>query len=178
MSSMSTEQFARNASASKSGETARLERRLASLADAGPTAIDERLAKLEWEWTAGRLTKVALGTVIVLGLGLTALLNPWWMILPTVAGLLLLQYCFLKTSWLAQIFRSFGYRCGSEVENEKIALKVLRGDFRTVPTVLDVENHDDISRFEGEGGLVAEPDDTKVEPKDAARMVLEATGRM
>ena len=151
-----------------------LEQRLACIADAGPQAIDDRLTELEGEWTAGRATKAAIGVMIVAGLALAALVNPWWLILPTAGGLLLLQYLFTRASWLGKVFREMGFRTGSEVDQEKMALKVLRGDFRHLPTVLDIESRDDISRLEGEGGIALDPDESKVDPMDAAKVAVEA----
>ena len=152
-----------------------LEQRLACIADAGPQAIEDRLAELENEWTAGRVTKAVIGVLLVVGFALTAFVNPWWLILPAVAGLFLLQYLFSRTSWLGLMVHAMGFRHGSEVDEEKMALKVLRGDFRQVPTVLDVENHEDISRLEGEGGITVEPDEAKIDPALAARVAVEAT---
>lgn len=154
---------------------AALEHRLACLADAGPTAIDARLAELDREWSAGRLTKAALGVMIVVGSVLTAALGPWWLILPAVAAVFLLQYLFARSSWLTAVFTEGGYRTGAEIEQEKFALKALRGDFKHVPTVHDIEAQDDITRLEGEGGIVVEPDASKVDPKVAVREVIEAT---
>jgi hypothetical protein len=150
-----------------------LEQRLACLADSGPQAIDGRLAELDREWTAGRMTKAAMGMVIVLGLVLAAI-NPWWLILPSIGGLLLLSYVFGRTSWLGRMFHEMGYRSGFEVDQEKMALKVLRGDFRHLPTLHDIESRDDISRLEGEGGIALDPEEAKVDPKDAAKSALEA----
>jgi hypothetical protein len=151
-----------------------LEQRLACLADAGPQAIDARLAELDREWTAGRATKAVIGVLIVAGFGLTALFGPWWLILPAAGGLFLLQYLFTRTSWLGKAFQEMGFRSGFQVDQEKMALKVLRGDFRNLPTVLDVENREDISRLEGEGGIAVDPDEAKVDPLDAAKVALEA----
>src|SRR5262245_33869472 len=90
-----------------------LEQRLACLADAGPQAIEGRLAELDREWTAGRVTKAVIGVLIVIGIALAALLNsPWWLILPAVGGVFLLQYLFTRTSWLGKVFREMGYRTG------------------------------------------------------------------
>jgi|SRR5579872_3037590 len=150
-----------------------LEQRLACLADAGPKAIDDRLAELDREWTAGRMTKAAMGMVVVFGLVLAAL-NPWWLILPAVGGLLLLSYVFGRTSWLGRMFHEMGYRSGFEVDQEKMALKVLRGDFRHLPTLHDIESRDDISRLEGEGGIALDPEESKVDPRVAAKSALEA----
>jgi hypothetical protein len=150
-----------------------LEQRLACLADAGPQAIEDRLAELELEWTAGRMTKAAMGVLIVCGL-ILGLLNPWWLILPAAGGILLLSYLFGRTSWLGKFFHMMGFRTGSEVDQEKMALKVLRGDFRHLPTLHDIESRDDISRLEGEGGIALDPETAKVDPKDAAKVALDA----
>lgn len=152
-----------------------LQQRVACLADAGPQAIDNRLHELDAEWTAGRMTKATLGVMLVAGFALTALLNPWWLILPAIGGVFLLQYLFTRTSWLGKMFHEMGFRTGFEVDQEIMALKVIRGDFRNLPTFLDIENQEDISRLEGEGGIVMEPDTSKVAPMEAAKVALEAT---
>jgi hypothetical protein len=162
----------------KSGECARLaslEQRLACLADAGPAAITDRLAQLDRQWSAGRMAKATLGVTILVGLALAALLSTWWLILPGVACLFLLQYLFSRTSWLTGVFKEAGYRTGAEIEQEKFALKTLRGDFKHVPTVHDIEAADDITRLEGEGGIVIEPDESKVDPKVAVKEAIQAT---
>lgn len=165
-----------NTSRSKKGcsKIETLEQRLACLADAGPQAIEDRLAELDREWTAGRVTKAVIGGLLVIGFGLTALLNPWWLILPAIGGVFLLQYFFTRTSWLGKVFHEMGFRTGFEVDQEKMALKVLRGDFRHLPTVHDIESHDDISRLEGEGGIAIDPDESKVDPIDAAKSAVDA----
>ena len=152
-----------------------LECRLAKIADAGPAAIADRLNQLDWEWTAGRMTKAALGVLIVAGFALTAIAGSWWLILPALAGLFLLQYSFSRTSWMSKVFQEAGYRTGCEVEQEKFALKTLRGDFRHLPTLHDIEAPDDISRLEGEGGIVVEHDSHKVAPAAAVKEVVQAT---
>jgi len=153
---------------------AALEQRLACLADAGPQAIQDRLDQLDREWTAGRATKATLGVMLVVGFALTALLDPWFLILPTIGGFIMLQYLFSRTSWLGKTFREMGFRSGFEVDQEKTALKVLRGDFQHLPTMFDIESREDISRLEGEGGIAVEPDTSKVNPLDAAKVALTA----
>ena len=151
-----------------------LEQRLACLADAGPQAINERLAQLDREWSAGRVTKALIGAMIVVGFALTALLNPWWLVLPALGGVFLLQYFFGRTSWLGATFREVGFRSGQEIDQERFALRALRGDFKNLPTVHEIESKDDISRFEGEGGLALEPEETKQDAKDAVKIVIQA----
>jgi hypothetical protein len=154
-----------------------LECRLAQLADAGPAAINDRLGQLDNEWSAGRATKVSLSFVILIGLAMTLAFGAWWSVLPIAAGLFLLQYAFTRTSWMGNMFREMGFRPGAKIEEEKFALKTLRGDFRHLPTVHDLEAKEDISRFEGEGGPAIDDDmlPLKKDPKDAVKEVLSAT---
>jgi len=152
-----------------------LQQRVACLADAGPNAIETRLQELDAEWTAGRMTKATIGVMLVVGFALTAITNPWWLILPATGGVFLLQYLFTRSSWLGKMFHEMGYRSSFEVDEEIMALKIIRGDFRHLPTFLDVESQEDISRLEGEGGIVVEPDTAKVAPMEAAKIALAAT---
>jgi hypothetical protein len=151
-----------------------LEKRLACLADAGPQAITDRLNEIESEWSAGRMTKATLGVIVLAGLALAVTVNVWWLLLPAVSGLLLLQYLFGRMSWLGATFRELGFRPGAEIDQEKFALKALRGDFRNLPTVLEIESKDDISRLEGEGGIALDPEEAKPDTRDVVKEVLEA----
>ena len=151
-----------------------LEKRLACLAEAGPQAIAERLEEIVDEWSAGRVTKAVIGVSLVVGLALATLVNPWWLVLPAVGGFFLMQYLFGRTSWLGTTFQSMGFRSGSDIDQEKFALKALRGDFRSVSTVHEIENKDDISRLEGEGGIALDPEEAKPDAKDVVRDALKA----
>jgi hypothetical protein len=151
--------------------------RLKKVIDGGPDAICERLAQLDREWTTGRASKATAGLMIVAGLALTAVFNAWWLVLTAAGGLLLLPYLFGRRSPLGGLFHALGLRKGSEIEQEKVALKALRGDFQNVPTVQRVVNQDDISRLEGEGGIVYEPDEAPVTADDAVKEVIGATKR-
>lgn len=149
-----------------------LEKRLACLADAGPQAISDRIAQLDREWSAGRMTKATIGVMLVAGLALTALANPWWLILPAAGGLFLLQYLFSRTSWLGATFREMGFRSGADIDQEKFALRALRGDFKNLPTYHEIENKEEIARLEGEGGPALDPDESKIDARDAVKSVI------
>lgn len=165
----------RTKASSRCQERCTLEQRLACLADAGRQAITERLEEIEREWSAGRATKATIGIIVVAGLALAALTSsPWWLILPAVGGLLLLQYLFTRSSWLGATFREMGFRSGAEIDEEKFALKALRGDFRGLPTIHEIENQDDIMRLEGEGGISLDPEEAKVDARAVVRDALEA----
>jgi hypothetical protein len=154
-------------------DDATLEKRLACLADAGPQAITDRLNQIENEWSAGRMTKATLGVLIIVGLGL-GLLNSWWLVVPALGGLLLLQYLFTRTSGLGVLFQQVGFRSGAEIDQERFALKALRGDFRHLPTVHELENREDIARFEGEGGIALDPEEAKPDPREVVKEVIQA----
>jgi hypothetical protein len=160
-------------SASRCTDEETLEKRLACLADAGPQAITDRLNLIENEWSAGRMTKATIGVMIVTGLAL-GLVNSWWLSLPAVGGLLLLQYLFSRTSWLGAAFRAIGFRSRAEIDQEKFALKALRGDFRHLPTVHELENKEDIARLEGEGGIALDPEEAKPDTREVVKEVIQA----
>ncbi len=163
------------AATASTGRAADMEDRLAKLAEAGPDAINDRLTELDREWGVGRLTKVTAGAVVLGGLALVVAAGPWFAIVPALGALVMLQYVFTNRSLLGGLFTAMGFRSGCLIEREKTALKVLRGDFRTIPTVHDIEDPDAIARLEGEGGIVVEPDTAKVAPKAAVKEVVEAT---
>lgn len=163
---------------SKLCPTGELECRLALLASGGTQAIDARLEEIESEWSAGRATKAILALGILAGTILTLSESAWWILLPIAAGLFLLQYIFMRSSVLVRLVQRLGFRPRSEMEQEKFALRTLRGDFRMLPTILEIEDADDISRLEGEGGLVVEDEERKVDAKDAVKEVLEAAKAM
>ena len=153
---------------------AALECRLRKVIEAGPAAITERLDELESEWTAGRAAKATAGVLIVVGLGLALTVSLLWLVLPIVGGAVMAQYIFGRKSLIGELFHSFGFRSGSEIDQEKMALRVLRGDFASLPTVHTIEDRDAVTRMEGEGGPAVELDDTKQDTHGAVKELLGA----
>jgi hypothetical protein len=151
-----------------------LESRLKHLIDGGPSAINHRLDQLDREWSAGRVTKVSAAVLIGLGLLLALTVSPWWAILSGLTCLALLQNLVAPTSLLGEAVRRLGFRHGSEIERERLALRVLRGDFSQLPTLNDVEDQDALSRMEDEGGPAVEVAE-KVDVKEAVKQVIEVT---
>ncbi len=149
--------------------------RLVKIAANGPTAIGQRLEEIDREWTTGRAVKAVTGLCLMVGFALAAFVNPWWMLLPVVAGAALMHYIFFQRSWLTSIFSACGLRTGGEIENERTALRVLRGDFQQLPTVFQVEDREAVCRMEGEGGASIGEALDKLDPKDAVVMILEQT---
>jgi len=129
-----------------------LECRLKAVIDGGKVAINERIEELYVEWTAGRAAKVTTGMLVVLGLVMGFTISPWWFLMPIVSGAFLFQYIFSSTSILSTLFRQLGFRYGSEIEEELIALRILRGDFASLANVHTIEDREAVSRMEDEGG--------------------------
>jgi len=153
----------------------RLEESLASVLEAGHEAIDKRLTHLDSEWSVGRMVKATTGVLILGGLALAFFVNPWFAIVPAVGGLMLAQSLVSCKSWLGQMFAGMGFRTSCEIDHERMALKAIRGDFRHLPTIHEIEDRDAITRFEDEGGPAYEPEHVRVAPREAAREVLAAT---
>ncbi len=159
------------ACATSKGDAA-LECRLKSVIDGGPAAIGERLHELEREWTAGRAAKATAGVLIIGGLALSLTLSLMWLVLPIVGGAVMMQYLFARTSLMGEMFHAFGLRSGVEIEREKMALRVLRGDFALLPTVHTIEDRDAVNRMEDEGGPAIE----REEKQDVHAAVKELIG--
>lgn len=115
---------------------ARLDRqladRLAELADAPASAIDQRLAELDRESDIERLLEGNASALALAGLLLGATVSRRWLLLPGVVLPFLLQHAVQGWCPPLTVLRRFGVRSRVEIESERYALKVLRGDFDAV----------------------------------------------
>jgi hypothetical protein len=147
--------------------------RIARIAEQGPDAVSRRLDELNAEWTIGRWVKVVCGLLLLSGVALTATVNPWWIGggLVAVAGATLVQYLFFRRSWLGAAFAAAGVRSGAVIEDERIALRVLRGDFKLLPTLNQIQDREAVSRMAGEGGPALDEDDDMYDSREAAQMI-------
>ena len=148
-----------------------LRKRLKRVIDAGPAAIGDRLNELSREMTAGRATVVTTAVVILAGLTLSSVHNPWWLMLTAVGGALMIVYLIGYATPIGWAFQRLGLRTRADVEAERTALKVLRGDFENLPTAAGIEDRDALSRMEAEGGPAV--DDEVVHRPDADEAVSE-----
>lgn len=150
--------------------------RIADIAEEGPEAVTRRLTELDAEWTVGRWVKVICGATLLAGLVLTLTVDPWWLLLVGVGGLILIQYLFFRRSVLGWLLSSAGVRPGAVIEDERIALRVLRGDFKFLPTLVQVRNEDDaVSRMVDEGGPAMDDDDDKLPSREVAMLIASGT---
>ena len=106
---------------------------IARIAAGGPEAIGRRLAELDREWDIERLLEANASTLSLIGLGLGRFVDRRFYLLPAVVVGFLLQHAVQGWCPPMPVFRRLGVRTASEIEEERYALKALRGDFRGVP---------------------------------------------
>ena len=110
-----------------------LERRLRYYAVQDYQTISERLAELDREWDIERALEANAASVSLVGLFLGATSSRKWFFLPAIVGGFLLQHAIQGWCPPLPIMRKFGVRTRLEIEQERYALKLLRGDFDHLP---------------------------------------------
>jgi F0F1-type ATP synthase assembly protein I len=105
------------------------ERRVAQCARLGRAAIDKRLAELDQEWDVERTLEANAATAVLVGSTLGFLVDRRFFLFPIVVGGFLLQHAVQGWCPPLPVFRSMGVRTQPEIEEERYALKALRGDF-------------------------------------------------
>ena len=109
-----------------------MEERVQRIAAAGPEAIARRLRELDEEWDIERTLEANAATLTAVGSGLALLVDRRFALIPLVVGSFLLQHATQGWCPPLPVFRRFGYRTQSEIEEERYALKAVRGDFEQV----------------------------------------------
>ena len=108
------------------------ERRVTRAAEAGPHALDARIAELDREWDIERAIEANAATLGLVGLGLGLLVNRRFLALPVVVAGFLLQHAVSGWCPPVPVLRRLGFRTTGEIDYERYALKALRGDFCAV----------------------------------------------
>ena len=112
------------------------EANIARYAAAGPEAIHRRLEELDREWDIERTLEANAATVALVGLGLGTFVDRRFYLLPAAVTGFLLQHAVQGWCPPVPVFRRLGFRTASEIDEERYALKALRGDFRGVPATM------------------------------------------
>jgi hypothetical protein len=100
---------------------------------AGYLSIDRRLEELDREWDVERTLEANAATAALIGLGLGATVHRRWFFLPAAVAGFLLQHAVQGWCPPLPVFRRLGFRTAEEIDQERYALKAVRGDFRDVP---------------------------------------------
>ena len=105
---------------------------VARCAAAGPRAIARRLAELDEEWDIERYLETMAPTFTLAGMVLGLTVSRKFFVLPFMVQTFFLQHALQGWCPPLPVLRRFGVRTQGEIEEERAALKALRGDFRTV----------------------------------------------
>lgn len=92
--------------------------------------IPQRLQALDEEWDVDRVLSAGISGLGLLGVVLAVVRRRRRFLLPALVSGLVLQYAVQGRSPLVPLLRQLGIRTRAEVEEERYALKVLRGDFK------------------------------------------------
>jgi hypothetical protein len=96
-------------------------------------AIAFRLERLDREWDIERSLEANGSTLLLIGLGMAAFVDRRWMLLPMFVGAFCLQHALQGWCPPIELFRRMGVRTAREIEEERVALKAVRGDFNAIP---------------------------------------------
>ncbi|HEV2392191.1 MAG TPA: hypothetical protein VG146_07480 [Verrucomicrobiae bacterium] len=109
-----------------------MERRLRFYSYQDEQAISERIAELDREWDIERVLETNAASLALLGMLLGATRSRRWFLLPFIVSGFLLQHAIQGWCPPVPILRRLGVRTRLEIEQERYALKLLRGDFEGV----------------------------------------------
>jgi Protein of unknown function (DUF2892) len=94
-----------------------------------PFAIQRRLRQLDREWDVERVLETNASLFALAGVILGAHLDRRWLWLPALVTGFLLQHAVQGWCPPIPVLRRMGIRTSREIEIERVALKVIRGDF-------------------------------------------------
>lgn len=105
-------------------------RRIVSYENKSDEDISARIKQLEKEWDIERYLGVNMSTIAISGLAAAALTgNKKWNLVPAVVLAFFFQHSVQGWCPPLPILRMLKIRTSKEIEEEKYALKILRGDF-------------------------------------------------
>lgn len=108
----------------------RLRDNLTPYLNADRAAIDRRLAELDKEWNIERFIETEAPLMIGLGIALGLTRGRKWFGLSAMAASMVILHGTQGWYPLLPIFRRIGVRTQNEIEEERNALRVLRGDHK------------------------------------------------
>jgi hypothetical protein len=96
---------------------------------ADPVFIDERIQELNKEWDIERTLEANAASASLAGLVLGVAVDRRFLVLPAAVAVFLLQHALQGWCPPLSLFRRLGIRTAREIQDEIIALRILRGDF-------------------------------------------------
>lgn len=99
--------------------------------------IGARLAELDREWDVERTLEANAATLAFTGVLLGVTVDRRWLALPALVTAFLLQHATQGWCPPLPVLRRMGFRTPREIEEERHALKALRGDYRQLDQASD-----------------------------------------
>ncbi len=115
----------------------RRERELILAACQGNGAIEGHIRSLDREWDIERMLEANASFFSILGVALALMTSKKWLALPAIVSGFLMQQVWQGSSPPVELLRRMGMRTRSEIQQERCALKALRGDFDDLPKIGD-----------------------------------------
>lgn len=116
------------------------EANIARFAESSATVITARLRELDQEWDVERCIETIAPALSLVGMLLAAKVSLKWLAFPAVIQAFLLQHGVQGWCPPIPILRRLGVRTIEEIDQERYALKTLRGDFRAVAKPTDTSS--------------------------------------
>ena len=140
MSIDTNQQYDRIREATPSSINVKIERdtwqRVASYSGKSEAEISARIKELNKEWDIERYLGVNMSTLAMSGLAAGALSkNKNWLILPAIVLAFFFQHAVQGWCPPLPLLRKLNIRTSKEIEQEKYALKLIRGDFNNLQNI-------------------------------------------
>jgi len=97
-----------------------------------PDEIEDRLIELDEEWDIERVLEANASGLALTGVVLGSLVDRRFLLLPAAVTGFLLQHALQGWCPPIPLLRRIGIRTAGEIDEERFALKLLRGDFKGV----------------------------------------------
>ncbi|MDF2685140.1 MAG: hypothetical protein K0S55_321 [Clostridia bacterium] len=88
----------------------------------------DRIKKLKHEWDTERVLEANAAALVVIST-ILGFKNRYWLLLTGTVGIFLLNHAIKGWCPPVPLIRKMGIRTTEEINNERVALKILRGDF-------------------------------------------------
>lgn len=102
-----------------------------------PDAIPRRLRELRDEWDIERAIEANASVLAFTGVFFGVTRDSRWLALPALVTAFLFQHAVQGWCPPVPVLRRMGFRTAHEIEQERTALKALRGDFNSIATEHD-----------------------------------------
>jgi len=112
-----------------------IEDRVREYAKRSRSDITRRIEELDREWDMERLLETNASAIAFTGLALGLTHSKKWLIVPGIVLPFLFQHAVQGWCPPVPVFRRLGVRTREEIDRERYALKVLRGDFEQVQSL-------------------------------------------